>query len=112
MEQFMRPERFSTDSESDSESTGYRLSQILLLLFKQKNRIILLIGMHSWQTTYNVNEPTSECLIYEEAIEALDATYIKAKNDIFSRHLLATRRQEPGETLEHHQKPSDNQQRL
>ena len=37
---------------------------------------------------------------YDEAIEALRNMYIKPKNEIFARHMLATRKQKSGETLD------------
>ena len=42
----------------------------------------------------------AECATYEIAIDALEALYIKPTNEIFARHLLATRRQQAGETLD------------
>ena len=41
-----------------------------------------------------------ECTTYESAIETLQNIYIKPKNEIYTRHLLATPHQEPGKTLE------------
>ena len=37
---------------------------------------------------------------YDSALGALKAAYIKRKNDIFARHILATRKQQNGENLE------------
>ena len=37
---------------------------------------------------------------YEDAFEQLDKTYSKPKNEIFARHLLSTRNQQPGETID------------
>ena len=51
--------------------------------------------------SHTVNEIISDDVTYEEAIDVLNATYIKPKNEIFYRHLLATRWQESGETLDH-----------
>ena len=41
-----------------------------------------------------------DCDTYEAALEVLKTTHIKKKNDIFARHILATRKQQSGETLE------------
>ena len=38
--------------------------------------------------------------IFDSALGALKAAYIKRKNDIFARHILATRKQQNGENLE------------
>ena len=39
-------------------------------------------------------------LSYEEALAVLNSEYIKKKNDVFSRHLLAVHKQQPGESLQ------------
>ena len=40
-----------------------------------------------------------DCADYDAAVETLTQLYIKTPNEIFARHLLATRIQKPGETL-------------
>ena len=39
---------------------------------------------------------------YNTAVGILEGIFVKPKNIIFSRHLLATRRQQPGEYLNHY----------
>jgi len=39
-------------------------------------------------------------LFYEEDLAVLKSVYIKKKNDVFARHLLAVRKQQPGESLQ------------
>ena len=41
-----------------------------------------------------------DCETYEAAVAELKRVYIKTKNNVFARHLLATRRQLPGESLQ------------
>jgi len=41
----------------------------------------------------------SEDATYDAAIATLDGNYIKAPNVIYARHLLATRKQQPGESF-------------
>ena len=41
-----------------------------------------------------------DCDTYKAALEVLKTAFIKKKNDIFARHILATRKQQSGETLE------------
>ena len=48
----------------------------------------------------NVYEYIAECTTYETAIETLEALYLKPTNEIYARHVLATRRQETGESLD------------
>lgn len=41
-----------------------------------------------------------QCPTYESAVVALQAQYVKTPNEVFARHLLATRRQQEGESLD------------
>ncbi len=45
-------------------------------------------------------EYIGHCDSYDEAIATLRALYIKPTNEIFARHLLATRRKKSGETMD------------
>ena len=47
-----------------------------------------------------VYENIVECGDYSSAITTLESIYVKVPNEIFSRHLLATRRQGPSEPLD------------
>ena len=49
--------------------------------------------------SHNVYEYIEDCTDYNSALEVLNQLFIKKPNEIFARHLLATRRQNPGETL-------------
>ena len=42
----------------------------------------------------------SECTSYTEAVDLLQSTFIKQKNEIFARHKLCTCKQEPGQTID------------
>ena len=46
----------------------------------------------------NVYEYIVDCAAYEEAIELLKGLYVKPTDEIYSRHLLATRKQEESES--------------
>ena len=48
----------------------------------------------------NVYELIEDCVDYETAVQKLKETYLKTPNVIFARHLLATRKQQPGESLQ------------
>ena len=57
------------------------------------------------QTLYNYVAPSifnliAECKTYESAIDTLEALYVKPKNEVFVRHLLATCKQESGQSLD------------
>ncbi|XP_048589516.1 uncharacterized protein LOC125573188 [Nematostella vectensis] len=49
--------------------------------------------------SHNVYEYIEDCSTYDSAIQVLKQLFIKTPNEIFARHLLATRRQKTGETL-------------
>ena len=48
---------------------------------------------------YDVYDYIEECVTYESAIRVLENLYVKTPNEIFARHLLATARQTPGQSL-------------
>ena len=48
----------------------------------------------------SVYELIADCETFELAIEILEATYDKPKNEIFARHLLSTCKQDPGQSLD------------
>ncbi|XP_064082940.1 uncharacterized protein LOC135198951 [Macrobrachium nipponense] len=48
----------------------------------------------------NVYEYIEKCVNYDTAISTLEKLYIKAPNEIFTRHVLATHQQKVGETLD------------
>ena len=48
----------------------------------------------------NVYEYIVDCATYEEAIKVLKGLYVKPTNEIYSRHLLATQKQEESESLD------------
>ncbi|XP_076033649.1 uncharacterized protein LOC143020786 [Oratosquilla oratoria] len=50
--------------------------------------------------SHNVYEYIEECTNYDSAISVLQNLYVKTPNEIFARHLLATRQQKPGESLD------------
>ena len=49
--------------------------------------------------SHNIFEYVEDCPDYDVAIETLTRLYVKTPNVIFARHLLASRRQQSGETL-------------
>ena len=60
------------------------------------NKKLLLIN----HIHHSVFSYVSECDTYEDCITALKGIYIKPKNEVFARHLLASRKQEGGESLD------------
>ena len=49
--------------------------------------------------SHNVYEYIEDCKDYKSAITVLEQLFVKTPNEIFARHLLATRQQKSGETL-------------
>ena len=107
MEQLMRPEQFTTNPESDSADKYWKhwretFTNFIEVLHSERpgrpiNKRVPLTN----NLSHTINEIISDCVTYEEAIDVLNATYVKPQNEIFSRHLLATRRQESGKTLDY-----------
>ncbi|XP_064086095.1 uncharacterized protein LOC135201146 [Macrobrachium nipponense] len=48
----------------------------------------------------SVYELVEDCSTFESAIAKLESAYIKLPNEVFARHVLATRRQQSGESLD------------
>ena len=47
----------------------------------------------------DIFEFIEDCTSYDSALKALEDLFVKTPNEIFSRHLLATRKQQHGESL-------------
>ena len=45
-------------------------------------------------------EYIADCTTYDEAISKLNELYIKPRNEIFTCHTLATRKKNPGESID------------
>lgn len=60
------------------------------------NKLPLLVNFVSPR----VYQYIEDCTSYSEAIEILKQSYVKPTNEIYARHLLATRRQKSGESLD------------
>ena len=50
--------------------------------------------------SHSVYEHIDEVATYEDCMTKLEALYCKVPNEIFARHLLATRKQESGESID------------
>ena len=48
----------------------------------------------------DVYEITEDCITYNEAISCLKKAYIKLPNALFTRHISASRKQKPDESLQ------------
>ena len=104
MDRLLRPEKLDKDPSSSTASKDWlhwlrtfeNFLTVLPLPREGLNRLLVL-------TNYvrpRIFEYIEHCLTYDEAIGALKAQYVKPANEVFARHLLATRRQKSGETLD------------
>ena len=58
------------------------------------------LGLLTNHLSPNVYQYIEHCRDYPAAIETLQALYVKPSNEIYARHIHATRRQQPAETLD------------
>ena len=99
MDKVYRPPRFDSDPASpDAEGRWLRW-------FRAFTRYISVLGEDADQLAALVNQVSPEVYAsfadsgtYVDAIAKLQARFVKRKNEMHVRHLLATRRLEAGET--------------
>ena len=102
MERVLRPDRFDTDPNSSAATQEWKhwhktfSNYIEAISSHDPNKLNVLVNFLSPRIYAYI----SDCSTYETALETLSALYIKPKNEVFARHLLASRRQKPGETLD------------
>ena len=101
MDKYLRPSRFEVDANATGAdkqwSHWYRTFSNFLdaIAEHEPDKLVTLTNY----VAPNVCEYIAECTTYETAIETLEALYLKPTNEIYARHVLATRRQETGESL-------------
>ena len=101
MDKLLRPERFDTEPHSPNADRHWKhwyttFENFLSAIsedFDRKNLLVNFVAPH-------VYEYIAECESFDDAIQVLRNLYVKPKNEIFSRHVLATRRQQPHESLD------------
>ncbi|XP_064106807.1 uncharacterized protein LOC135215786 [Macrobrachium nipponense] len=104
MERLLRPPRFEVDPDSGQAAkewthwlrTFTNFVQAAQLTTPTLDKLVLLTNY----VAPSVDDFISECETYEKAEEVLTSLYVKPKNEIFARHLLVTRRQNSGESLD------------
>ena len=103
MDRLLKPERLDTDPNSPSASKEWThcfkttLQNFMSVLpIEGLNKLCVLTNY----VTPKIYESFAECATYDEAIQTLEALFVKPTNEIFARHLLATRCQHAGETLD------------
>lgn len=102
MDKALRPDRFdcmpNTPSSAKEFSHWHMTLENFLSVLPNENldKLKVLVNF----LTPSVYEYINECTTYDTAIEALKTAYIKPTNEVFARHLLSVRKQQPGETLD------------
>ena len=101
MDTLLKPARLNLDPNSPSAAKEWKHWHRTFINFidecgeRAPNKFRTLVNYVS----HDVYDYIEDCADYNAAIETLTHLYIKTPNEIFARHLLATRRQKPGETL-------------
>ncbi|XP_068240175.1 uncharacterized protein [Palaemon carinicauda] len=102
MEKLLKPARLDLDPSLPSAAKEWRHWRKTFSNFIQEwgerapNKLRTLVNYVS----PNVFEYIEECVDFDTAISTLKKLYVKAPNEIFTRHLLVTRQQKAGETLD------------
>ncbi|KAK3745311.1 hypothetical protein RRG08_014459 [Elysia crispata] len=102
MERFLRPERFDGNPDSPDAAKNWTHWR------KTFENFISSVQGHSpdkFQLLTNFIAPSdyeyiAESTTYEIATETLEKMYVKPGNEIFARHILATTKQEAGQTMD------------
>ena len=101
MDKVLRPERLETDPNSSEASKEWlhwkRTFENFLTGLPQENLNKLTVLAN--YVSPAIFQHIEECSDYAAAIEILQALFVKPQKEIFA-HLLATRRQQPNETLD------------
>lgn len=100
---YLRPERFSLDPTSSNSEVEWIHWKFTFENFLTENtgeltdehKLKILVNHLSPSVYANIRE----CNNYETAISILNDIYIKRKNDIHARHILATRKQRTDESI-------------
>ena len=104
MEQLLRPERLETDPSSSTADKEWlhwiRTFHNFTLAVQKINPTVDKLNLLINYVAPRVYGYIADCTTYETAESTLQALYVKPKNEIFARHVLATRRQESNETLD------------
>lgn len=104
MERLLRPERLETDPSSSTADKEWlhwiRTFRNFTLAVQKINPSVDKLNLLINYVAPRVYDYIADCTTYETAESTLQALYVKPKNEIFARHVLATRHQESHETLD------------
>ena len=102
MDKFLKPERFDADPNSSTATVEWRhwlhtFENFLKSLSASKPDELQVLTNYVAPSVYSL---IADCADYASALKTLKDAFDIPKNEIFARHLLATRKQQPGETIE------------
>ena len=102
MDKILRPERFDADPRFSGATKSWihwkrTFENFLAVLLDENIDKFGVLTNFVFSTVFEFNE---ECTTYEVALETLDNIYLKPTNEIYARHVLATRRHQTGERLD------------
>ncbi|GAA56029.1 hypothetical protein CLF_109672 [Clonorchis sinensis] len=102
MERLFRPDRFDADPRSYSASEQWIRSHETFTNFLS---CVELPNVDKRKLLANFLSPSvyqhvRECTTYEDAIQTLGTMHIMPKSEVFSRHVLATTIEEPGQLVD------------
>ena len=110
MDKYLKPARFDTNPNSSTAAKEWIHWHKTLMNFieilpipeettVERQSILKLNTLHNF-LDYAVFEYISGCTNFEDAISILNSVYVKPKNTVYARHLLATRKQQNTETID------------
>ena len=94
MERLLKPDRLNTDPNA---GTGFGLLRIFSLSYLRKVSTNLVCSRTMYHRKYSCISKSTE---YDRAIVVLNELFVKPKNEVFARHVLATRSQQMAESLD------------
>ena len=102
MDKVLRPERFEADPSSNLAFKewlhwGRTFVNFLSVLPAEGLDKLSVLANYLSPTIFQHIEDSTD---YDAAMEILESLFIRPKNEIFARHVLATRRQQVSETLD------------
>lgn len=101
MERLLKPERLDIDPSSTSASLEWKhwkrtFENFLAEIKTTTDHLTILINYVSPK----IYEIIADCSNYKDALSTLESMFVKSPNEIFARHLLATRTQQTCESLD------------
>ena len=102
MDHFLKPERLDADPNSATATREwthwFKTFENFLKNLPEKNldKLDVLVNFVSPR----LYEIISECTTYDDAKQLLQKRFVKPKNEIYTRYLLSSRKQQAGESLE------------